>query len=189
MGRPKLTLRLGDRTVLEHVLAALREGGVGRVLVVVGPHVPELAPLARQAGAEVCFAPNDHPAGMRESVDAGLSWLERRFRPRPDDAWLLAPGDHPALDPGVVRTLVGVLAGRPAESILIPTFDGRRGHPALFAWRHVEGIRAYPAGLGLNTYLRCRLRETREVPVSSAGILADLDTPEDYERFRREWAG
>ena len=53
MGRPKLGLPLGERTVLEHVVAALRQGGAEHVLVVVGPHVPELAPLAAAAVAEV----------------------------------------------------------------------------------------------------------------------------------------
>ncbi len=38
MGRPKLSLPLGGRTVLEHVVIALRQGGVDEVLVVVGPH-------------------------------------------------------------------------------------------------------------------------------------------------------
>ena len=37
MGRPKLSLMLGERTVLTHVLDSLREGGVAQTLVVVGP--------------------------------------------------------------------------------------------------------------------------------------------------------
>ena len=49
MGRPKLSLPLGERTVLEHVIAALRQGGVDHVLVVVAPHVAELVPLANAA--------------------------------------------------------------------------------------------------------------------------------------------
>ena len=51
MGRPKLALPLGDRTVLEHVLTALRDGGVERILVVLGPHVADLGPIAARAGA------------------------------------------------------------------------------------------------------------------------------------------
>jgi hypothetical protein len=27
----------------------------------------------------------------------------------------------------------------------------------------------------------------REVPVSNADVLCDLDTPEDYERLRAKW--
>jgi len=182
MGRPKLALPLGGRTVIEHVVAALRGGGVGTVLVVVGPHVPELVPLARSAGAEVLALP-EPTADMRSTVEHGLRWVEDRFAPRPDDAWLLAPADHPVLSPAVVRQLLGA-AGSSACSIAVPVCDGRRGHPTLIRWRHVAGIRGLPAEAGINVYLRERRAETLEVPVSDPGILADLDTPEDYDRLR-----
>src|SRR5262249_26069528 len=38
---------------------------------------------------------------------------------------------------------------------------------------------------GLNVYLRQHAAETLELPVDSADVLCDLDTPEDYERLRR----
>jgi CTP:molybdopterin cytidylyltransferase MocA len=185
MGRPKLALPLGARTVVEHVVAALRDGGVETVVVVVGPHAPELAPLAEAAGAHVCRLPHQ-TAEMRATVEYGLRWLEERCRPRPDDAWLLAPGDCPAFDAGVVRTLIDVFAARPSASVVVPVYGGRRGHPVLIAWRHVAGIRAHPAGKGLDTYLRTHAPDTLEVQAASAAVLWDLDTPEDYERLRRD---
>ena len=188
MGRPKLALPLGDRTVLEHAVAALRAGGADHVLVVVGPHVPELVPLAEAAGAEVCRLA-EPTADMRTTVEHGLRWLEDRHHPRPDDAWLLAPADHPTLDSGVVRELCDAFRRDPSHSILIPTHAGRRGHPALVAWRHVAGIRALPADRGINAYFRDNATEVREVPVPSPGVLCDLDTPEDYERLRQTWGG
>lgn len=188
MGRPKLALPLGDRTVIEHVVAALRAGGADHVVVMIGPHVPELVPLAEAAGAEVCRLP-EATADMRATVGHGLQWLEDRHRPRPDDAWLLAPADHPTLDPGVVRHLCDDSARDPSRSILVPVHAGRRGHPALIAWRHVAGIRALAADRGINTYFREHADEVREVPVASAGVLCDLDTPEDYERLRQKFRG
>ena len=184
MGRPKLALPLGGRTVLEQVLRALREGGVVHTLVVVGPHVPELVPLAEAAGAHVCLLAEE-TADMRATVEHGLRWLEERFHPGPDDGWLLVPADHPALDAEVVRQLRRARAAHPDRSIFVPTFAGRRGHPALIAWGHVADIRAHPPGLGLNTYLRRCADQTVEVAVDSAGVLCDLDTPEDYERLRQ----
>ncbi len=186
MGRPKLALPLGDRTVLEHVVAALREGGADRIVVVVGPHVPELVPLAEAAGADVCRLP-EATADMRATVEHGLRWLEERYRPRPDDAWLLAPADHPTLNPAVVRQLRESYGNEPSRSIVLPVYGGRRGHPTLIAWRHVAGLRAFPAGQGINGYLRSQAGETLEVAVTNAGILWDLDTPEDYERLRQAW--
>jgi molybdenum cofactor cytidylyltransferase len=183
MGRPKLALPLGERTVLEHVVAALREGGVERILVVVGPHVSQLAPLAERAGAHVLQLAEETP-DMRATVEAGLHWLDDRFAPRPDDSWLLVPADHPTLDPLVVRRLLGERAGSSDRSIVVPTHGGRRGHPTLIAWQHVAGMRALPSGQGLNAYLRQHAAQTLEVPVDSADVLCDLDTPEDYEQLR-----
>jgi molybdenum cofactor cytidylyltransferase len=187
MGRPKLALPLGERTILEHVLAALRQAEVEQVLVVIGPHVAELAPLVKSAGSQVCFV-EELPNGMRGTVEHGLRWLEERFKPRPEDSWLLVPADHPALDASVVPQLEAAYATHPQFSIALPTYNGRRGHPTLFSWRHVAAIRAWPADLGLNTYVRHHAAQTLEVPVDSAGVLWDMDTPEDYERLRRHWS-
>ncbi len=186
MGRPKLALPLGERTVLEHVVAALRSGGAEHVLVVVGPHVAELAPLAESAGAAVLVL-SEETADMRATVEAGLRWLEEKFAPRPEDAWLLAPADHPTLEAEVVRQLLAARAAHPEASVLIPTFGGQRGHPALIAWNHVAAMRGLPGGQGLNVYLRQQTSETLELPVDTDAVLCDLDTPEDYERLRRKW--
>ena len=187
MGQPKLALPLRGRTVLEWVVTALRRGGTEHVLVVVGPHVAELAPLAESAGAHVLLLDQETP-DMRATVEQGLDWLERRFHPRDDDVWLLVPADHPTLDASVIEQLLDARVQHTQASILIPTHAGRRGHPAMIAWRHVTGIRALPPGHGLNAYLRLHPLETLELPVASPSVLCDLDTPEEYERLRSEFA-
>jgi molybdenum cofactor cytidylyltransferase len=187
MGRPKLALPAGGKTVLERVVETLRQAGVQPILVVVGPHVPELVPLAAAAGADVHLL-SQETEDMRATVEQGLAWLGERFKPSPDDQWFLVPADHPTLDPDVIRVLEEARAARPQFTIVIPTFQGRRGHPTLIAWKHVAGIRRLAPGLGLNAYLRHYRAETLEVPGESADILCDLDTPEDYERLVRRWA-
>jgi molybdenum cofactor cytidylyltransferase len=183
MGRPKLSLPLGNQTVLERVITTLREGGVAEALVVIGPHVPELVELAQQAGAHTCLLAESTP-DMRATVEAGLHWLEQRFAPQPHEAWLLVPADHPTLDPSIIRTLEEAQRQHPECSVFIPTFQGQRGHPTALRWKHVPGIRQHPRGEGLNLYLRQQHAEIREVAVSCPDILCDLDTPADYERVR-----
>ncbi len=186
MGRPKLALPRGNRSILEHVIEALRRAQVEHILVVIGPHVPELVPLAARAGAHILRLAEETP-DMRTTVERGLRWLEENFQPRETDAWLLVPGDSPALDSAVVRQLLEARAARPQFSIVVPTFQGRRGHPVLIGWQHVVGIRALTANLGINSYLQQHTVETLEVPVAYEGILCDLDTPQDYERLRQTW--
>ncbi len=184
MGRPKLALPLAGRTVLEHVVAAVRQAGIEHVLVVLGPHVAELRPLAEGAGALVHVLPEATP-DMRTTIQHGLRWLEDRFHPPPTDDWLLIPADHPTLQADVVRQLLEARRADPAHSIFIPTFQGKRGHPALIGWQHVAGMRAMPADQGLNTYFRQQTEQTRELAVDTPEVLLDLDTPEDYERLLR----
>ena len=124
---------------------------------------------------------------MRTTVEHGLRWLEERFRPGNDAAWFLTPADHPTLDSAVVRTLLQARLEHPDRSVFIPTWAGQRGHPVLIGWKHVAGMRVLPAGLGLNAYLRQQTAETLLVPVASATILCDLDTPEDYEKLQRDF--
>ncbi len=186
MGRPKLALPLGDRTILEHVIAALRQAEIEHILVVVGAHVAELADLAESAGAYVCIM-EALPTGMRGTVEHGLRWLEDHFCPLPEDTWLLTPADHPALDASIVTRLESAYAAEEQFSIVLPTYRGRRGHPTLFAWKHVAAIRAWPAELGLNSYVRQHVAATLEVAVNSASVIWDMDTPEDYEWLRQNW--
>jgi CTP:molybdopterin cytidylyltransferase MocA len=187
MGRPKLALPLGGKTVLEQVLLSLRAAALDHMLVVLGPQVANLAALAEQAGALVLVL--DHEtADMRATVEHGLRWLEKHFGPEPEDYWLLVPADHPALDPQVIRDLTR-LTRDPAFSIAIPTHGGKRGHPTLLSWKHATRLSAHPRGQGINGYLREHRAETIEVPVASQAILLDLDTPGDYQDLLERWGG
>jgi len=182
MGRPKLTLPVGGRPMIQRVIAALRDGGADSVVVVTGPHDPAVAPLAIAAGAVVCELPVATP-DMRTTVEHGLRWLEERYHPRPDDAWLLCPGDLPLLDETTVRQVCEAYVPGVGPSIIVPTHGGKRGHPALIAWRHVAGIRALPAGVGMDAYLHSRSAEILQQPVMTPDAVIDVDHPEEFERL------
>ena len=186
MGRPKVSLPLGGRTVLEHVISALQHAGIDDILVVLGAHVAPMSAMLHRAGARV-LVPADETHTMRATVEQGLTWLENRFHPKPTDSWFLVPADYPILEPAIVRKLIRKRQTNRHYSIFIPTYQGRRGHPALIGWRHVSVIRALPPEVGLNVYLRRQTKKTLEVPVDSPTILWDLDTPEDYQRILAAW--
>jgi molybdenum cofactor cytidylyltransferase len=187
MGRPKLALPLGERTVLERVLDAVRSARVASILVVLGPAVADLKDVAERAGARTLVL-DRQTADMRATVERGLDWLEQNERPEPGDAFLLLPPDHPTLTPAAIEDLLTArAASTSAATIWLPTYQGQRGHPALIGWNHVAGIRALPQDQGLNRYLREHAADTLLVPSSSPEVLCDLDTPEDYERLKSSW--
>ncbi len=186
MGQPKLALPVAGKTVIEHVVGTLHQAGVNPVLVVLGPHVADLAGPARSAGASVLLLPWPTP-DMRATVQRGLDWLEEALHPPEDWDWLLAPGDHPTLEIEVIQQLLAQRRAHPEKEIFVPVHAGRRGHPTLIRWRLALGLSDHPAELGVNSYLREHAVVTLEVPVAQASVIEDLDTPEDYARLLSRW--
>lgn len=183
MGRPKLALELAGRSVLERVVHTLRAAGVEEVLAVIGPHVADLVELAERAGALVHLLDEETP-DMRATIEAGLAWLEEHRQPTDDDHWLLVPADHPALDAEVVRQILSASAEQ-RRRIVIPTHEGKRGHPAVIPWQLVSAMRAAPADNGINHFFRAHPERVLELPAASADMLLDLDTPADYARLQQ----
>jgi molybdenum cofactor cytidylyltransferase len=178
MGCAKLLLPLGECTVLERVVNAVRTAGVSEIVVVAAPGAGELARLATRAGAHVAQLAEDTP-DMRATLMHGLAWIDAHLQPFADDGWLLLPADHPTVRPEVVRALLSAVA-EGTYSIVVPTHQGRRGHPTWLSWSHLPGLSAFPANQGLNAYIRAHADQTRELSWPDAEILRDLDTPADY---------
>jgi molybdenum cofactor cytidylyltransferase len=187
MGRPKLLLPLGGRTVLGRLLEALEHPAVAARVVVVRADDEALAAEAKSLNATL-VRPPVAPPDMRTSVQHALDHIASAYQPSPRDAWMLVPGDHPVLDGGVIADLIGRWRETNA-SILIPTHAGRRGHPTLFRWPLAEQVASIPAGCGLNWLVQRHAGSVVEVAVTNPGVLTDLDTPADYEALCREGDG
>lgn len=178
MGQPKLLLPWGESTILEQVLEVWRTAGVERRVAVLHLADRELAALAAQAGAEV-VVPAVPPPDMKASVQAALVHLAAQANDQ--DVWLLAPADMPTLRPDVIGQLLQT-ARQTAGTILVPSVNGRRGHPVLFRWPMAAAVARLTVDQGVNELLR--QFPVMEVPSQDEAILADVDTPEDYRRLR-----
>ena len=182
MGRPKLLLPFEGRTILERVIAALKKGGVNRVLVVAGPSAADLVPIAQSAGTET-LALDEDTADMRATIVYGLDWLAAHERTTVDDNLLILPGDHPLVDASVVEKLIEARRTSEGKSIVVPTYHGKRGHPVLISWQLANDIKAIPPGHGLNALLHQNKELVLELAIGSSAVVQDMDTPEDYDRL------
>jgi molybdenum cofactor cytidylyltransferase len=189
MGKPKLLLPWGESTVLESTLAALREGGVPTIVVVIAP----AGPLAEwQPPAGVRTAVNPEPAaGMLSSILVGLAALattpddealgagiSTSPQPKPDPL-VVCPADLPALRPSTVAALLA--AYRTTGGVVVPRHGRRRGHPLLIPprWQARMPELARHEG-GLRRILELAAGSVHEIVVDDPGSVRDVDTPEDY---------
>ena len=173
-GVQKLLLPLAGTTVVGRVIDALLASAVDKVIVVTGPDARVADAVA---GHPVAVVTNGDPdADMLSSVRCGL-----RALPPECDAVLVAPGDQPGVTPGLLDQMLATyrICGR---GILVPAFDGRRGHPLLFSARCSDEILRRYDGEGLRGLLRAHRTEVFEMQVEAPAVLDDIDLPADYRR-------
>jgi molybdenum cofactor cytidylyltransferase len=184
MGRPKLLLPLGSRTVISRMLGALARPEIEATVVVIRPDDEPLRAAVAACGATV-LQPALPPSEMRDSVEYALRYIDQNFQPGPLAGWILAPADHPLLDPMVMNRLLTAWSNSSGR-ILVPIHGGRRGHPTIFPCGLTPDVYALPRDRGLNSLLASHSAIIEQVEVDSPGITADLDTPEDYARLQAE---
>lgn len=169
-------------SALEGLVRCYRGAGMEDILLVSGFHAAEVEAAARGLGLTVVRNPRPEE-GMFSSACAGL-----RAVPEDCAACFMHPVDVP-----LVRslTLVALLDASASESrpglpsVLIPTYEGKEGHPPLLPAACREHILAHARGGGEGG-LRAALAglPRRSVPVADSFILEDMDRPEDYARLR-----
>jgi CTP:molybdopterin cytidylyltransferase MocA len=180
MGRPKLLLPVGSRTVIRALLDSL-EGMADRIFILVRDDDEPLRRELSQSSAVVVSVPNDPPE-MRDSVEHLLEEVRNVASPMEGDGWLLVPADHPVVNRETLMILLREREEQP-EAIHVPKHHGRRGHPTLFPWPLAAEVFALPPGHGVNELLKRPAIAVCEHAVDDPAVLWDLDTPEDYDRL------
>ena len=176
MGRPKALLPIQGRTFLENILDAISRTSIEDTIVVLGHHRDQIERSVSLPS--VVFNP-DYERGMITSFQAGI----RKLSWETAGAFLFLV-DHPLVESTTIESMIMNLA---PNRIVLPTFDRRRGHPVLFSSEVLEEILALGPSEGANIVVRKNPDRIIEVPVNAPGILVDIDTPEQFERLRKDY--
>jgi len=179
MGAFKPLLPFGNKTVIECCIDYLREGGVDEIVVVLGHRADEI----RQKIPGVTFATNPDPdSEMGASIAAGLSAL-----PETAQATFIALVDYPAVPAAVVSTLLA--AWKRGARLVIPTWNGRGGHPVLVDLDFRAELANLSESSGLRALFEAHASEVERIPVDSSFIARDMDTWDDYRSLHLEVTG
>lgn len=175
MGFPKALLPYRGTTFLGRLLYVLR-GQVEPLVLVLG-HDAERIRGATEIPPDVRVVVNrDYRLGQLSSLQAALRGLEA-------DAAMMALVDHPCISRDLVALLLKIFREE-NSAILIPTYNGRRGHPMIFSGRLFPELLEAPLDQGARAVVR--RYQPRELPVEEEGILLDIDDPESYRRAMAE---
>ncbi len=176
MGRPKALLPIQGHTFLENILDAISRTSIEDTIVVLGHHRDQIERSVSLPS--VVFNP-DYERGMITSFQAGI----RKLSWETAGAFLFLV-DHPLVESTTIESMIMNLA---PNRIVLPTFERRRGHPVLFSSEVLEEILALGPSEGANIVVHKNPGRIIEVPVNAPGILVDIDTPEQFERLRKDY--
>ena len=175
MGTPKAMLVTGERTFVERVIHAHLAGGCSRVLVALPTLDGPIAAKAVQAGARVVKnpSPEEGPIG---SLRTSLRALDDAI-----EGISFCPVDHPMIHEDTVQELIEVFR-RTLAPLVVPTFNGKRGHPVLFRRILFEELLNDALPEGARTVVHRHLEDTASVPVDDEGTVIDIDDMAAYRR-------
>ncbi|NSW78293.1 MAG: nucleotidyltransferase family protein [Chthonomonadetes bacterium] len=176
MGRPKMLLPFGDGTVIETVVNSVTASRVSHTVVVLGYAWTRIYSLLEHLPVEVIVNPRPE-LGMISSVQWAVAQMNQSA-----EGMLFVLGDQPLIPTWVHDAVLDAFAYDPT-GIVVPTWQGRRGHPVLFSARFREEILNLPTDRGLNTLLHQHPDAVHEVPVDTDTILLQMNTPEEYQQM------
>jgi len=184
MGRDKALLAwpvgaTGGSTFLSGMIDLLQAPSE-MVIVVAGKNADSLRPTV-YASAGYLVA-NRHPErGQFSSLQLGLQEVLNRGR----DAAIVALVDRPPAQPGTLKRLCDAFgdAYDSGKWAVVPEFGGRHGHPILIGREMIEAFLRAPVTSNAREIEHPLADHILYVPVDDPNVVANVNTPEDYERL------
>jgi len=168
----KMTLPLGNLTVIEHTIKSMMPI-CQRIVVVGGFRYEALLPICdRYEQVELVVNP-EYERGMFSSVKCGMKALTC-------DRFFMTPGDYPLVRESVYRQLL-----EHDGDVIIPSYNRRSGHPILVKAVHIPACIENTGFKTMRDFIKTM--SLSYITVEDEGVLMDIDTAEDYEKIRRRY--
>lgn len=175
MGSPKALLPYQGRPFLEHLLKITIHPEIGARRVVLGADAESIAKAIPLKANEMIIN-SQWEKGQLSSIQAAVRKL-----PAGTEGMLLLLIDHPLISSVLVGELIAQFH-KSRKPIVLPVYEGRRGHPVIFsASLYPELLRA-PAETGARAVVWAHADEVEEVPTNEEGCVLNLNDPETLNR-------
>jgi len=175
MGSPKALLPYQGRPFLEHLLEVTMLPQIGVRRVVLGAHAEPISKVVNLKTDEIVIN-HEWEKGQLSSIQAAL-----RSLPPGTDGMLLCLIDHPLISAALVQDLIEQFY-KTKGSIVLPVYEGRRGHPVIFSAALYEELLRAPLETGARAVVWAHKGEIEEVRTNEEGCVLNLNDPETLQK-------
>ena len=172
MGAPKALLPYRGKTFVEHLLEVTRHKRVGVTRIVVGAHAEEIREKLSAHSAEIVVNA-DWAKGQLSSIQAAI----RSLPAGATDGMILCPVDHPIISSELIARL-----DSSGKAIVVPTYHGRRGHPAIFRASLYQELLEASSEVGARQVVWAHAPDVGEVTTEEEGVMLNINDSATLER-------
>jgi molybdenum cofactor cytidylyltransferase len=170
MGSPKALLSYQGRPFLEHLLDVAHHPKIGVRRIVLGADAEPIAKEVDLAPGEIIIN-EEWEKGQLSSLQAAL-----RSLPPHTDGVILLLIDHPLISSTLVGELIETFYNS-RRPIVLPVYEGRRGHPVIFSSALYEELLSAPPETGARSVVWAHSAEVQIVQTNEEGCVLNLNDP------------
>jgi molybdenum cofactor cytidylyltransferase len=180
MGRPKALLPVDGVRFIEKIVTALKSTRVAKIIAVLGHDADEMRRQIGDLPVTMVVNPN-YKQGQLSSLVAAINSIQSSKDSASVDGILVHLVDHPYINPDLVNLMIDRFH-ETKKLIVVPRYQGRRGHPVIFSSALFAELLAAPLDQGAKTVVHAHRDETLEIDTEDEGVTIDIDTPEEYRK-------
>jgi len=173
MGSPKMLLPYNGMTVIEQVINNVLSAGIRNPVIVLGADHEGILKVIRNYPVSHCYNEN-YRKGMLSSVKCGLFSISADC-----SKVLVMPGDIPMIGASVLERVIKG-SRESGRGIVMPVYNGKRGHPLVFDMKYRSEVMSFPEKEGLRELAGRHPDDVMEVETDDPAVLRDIDTHQDY---------
>jgi molybdenum cofactor cytidylyltransferase len=179
MGGPnKLLEEVAGKTLVRHAVEQAFASSAKPVVVVTGHQRERVEAALKGLSVRVVHNP-DFAEGLSTSLKAGIAAL-----PADVDAAVVCLSDMPHVDATLLDRMIAAFDPARGALIVVPTFEGKRGNPVLWARRFFSELSALQGDVGARHLIGTYADAVAEVPVDGRAAFFDVDTPDALRQAR-----
>ena len=182
MQAPKLLLPVNGRPLIYWCLLAISQTAIADTVIVSGKDYPSLfayISLLPQARYFNFVINSEYSTGMASSIRTGMHAVADAC-----DAVLLVLADMPFIEARLIgRILQEFVGSGSAEAIVVPTWQGRQGHPVLFGRAYFDELCQLQGDIGARELLAHYRSRIITIAVATPAILIDVDSKEQWQIY------
>jgi molybdenum cofactor cytidylyltransferase len=176
MGQPKALLSYRGKTFAEHLVSATRHERVGLTRIVLGAQAGEIRSHLPLDPAWILENPN-----WRQGQLSSIQAVIRGLRPGETEGLILCPVDHPLISNFLVAQLIQEFYST-EKQIVLPTYKGKRGHPAIFRATLYKELLAASPEVGAREVVWAHPEDVTQVETDEEAVILNLNNPETLKK-------